>query len=99
MVALGMSVVTSQATGVGITAVPTGYADLASDLFFVYEQFFGEFRVNSAVGTETYVGKNYDSKAMRKVPDGSDIAVTLENSSLSQGLTVLHAGRMLIKLH
>ena len=97
--ALAMAVVSDVSVSIGISAVPTGFADIGSDLFFVYEQQAQEFVVNSAVGTEVYTGVQYDSKAMRKVEDGQDLAVTLEASAISAGVNVLHSGRMLIKLH
>ncbi len=59
--------------------------------------------VNEA-GIEAYqdpigVMRTLDSKAMRKVEDGQDMAFTLENSSLSAGSTTAIVGRVLVKLH
>ncbi len=99
--ALGMAIVSEQATGIGITAVPTPFTDDGSDLFFVYEEMALSLEVQSNIGTDFHRGTmlKYDSKAMRKVEDGQDIAVTLENSTLSNGTGILHHGRQLIKLH
>jgi len=97
----GISVVSEQALAIGITAVPTPLTDKGSDLFFVYEQLASRFHVGggSGTGVPTKVGnfKEYDSKAMRKVNDDQDIAVTVENEI--NGLSIFHSGRMLIKLH
>ena len=99
--AVGMSVVSQQATGVGITAVPTPYLDMGSDLFFVHQMMVGRFLDLTAAGFEmnALTWWQYESKAMRKVNDDQDIAVVVETSSLSSGAAVHHAARMLIKLH
>ncbi len=100
--ALGMCVVSDQASAIGVTAVPTPFTDLGSDLWFLHQMMFNRFEFISGVGVEplsNWIG-NYDSKAMRKVEQGQDIAVVLENSSIvGGGSNVTHAGRMLIKLH
>jgi len=94
-------VVSDQALAIGITAVPTPDLDRGSDLFFVFEEEFGEISFSSAIGFVEPVGatRHWDSKAMRKVEIGSDIAVTIEASSISNGVNVRKAGRMLVKLH
>jgi len=99
--ALGIAVVSDQALAIGITAVPTPDLDRGSDLFFVFEEEFGEISFSSAIGFVEPVGatRHWDSKAMRKVEIGSDIAVTIEASSISNGVNVRKAGRMLVKLH
>ena len=99
-VALGMSVVSEQALAIGVTAVPTPAADQDSDLFFVYEEIANVVTFQTAVG-----GYNegqllhYDSKAMRKVEQGSDVAIVVETMSTSFGASIVKSGRMLIKLH
>ena len=98
-VALSAAVVSDQASAIGITAVPTGFTDAGSDLFFLYEQQINDLVVTSAVGSLIYTSINYDSKAMRKVNDDQDVIFTLENSGIGQGSVTRHAGRMLIKLH
>jgi len=40
-----------------------------------------------------------DSKAMRKVQEGQDIAIVLENGSALDGMLFLLQFRMLVKLH
>jgi len=99
--ALGFAVVSDQALAIGITAVPTPITDMASDLWFVYEQQMGDFLFATAVGNGE-VGKlarQFDSRAMRKVEDGQDIAIVEENSGYSFGTTSQLGFRMLIKLH
>ncbi len=99
MVGLGSAVVSSQASAIGVTAVPTPMTDLGSDLWYMIELWASTFVVNSAIGTEVYQSKAYDSRAMRKVEEGQDLVFVLENSSVTLGTTVLHVARSLIKLH
>ncbi len=99
-VALGFAVVSDQAIAIGVTAVPTPDTDRDSDLFFVYEDLVGRFTFSDATGfIEQGVTKYIDSKAMRKVEGGQDVAIVLESTTLSAGVIGHIAGRMLIKLH
>ena len=99
--AVGMCVVSDQASAIGVTAVPTPFTDLASDLWFVHSIMANQFIFVSAIDFEANSGisKDIDSKAMRKVEEGQDVAVVLENSSISAGSVIISAGRMLVKLH
>ena len=99
--ALGMSIVSDQASAVGVTAVPTPFTDMVSDMFFVYEQLYGAqlFKTGVGVVEPQGVSMQFDSKAMRRVNDGQDIAVTVENSAIGDGLFAIVGFRMLIKLH
>ncbi len=98
---LAYAVVSDQAVGIGVTAVPTPETDRGSDLFFVYETQMTEFLLKDATGTQNFgVTARYDSKAMRKVEDGQDIVTVVENTTLvATGSIVINAARMLIKLH
>ena len=99
--AFGMAVVYDQAVAIGVTAVPTPDTDRGSDLFFVFEEGYSQFTFISGVGVDPDGGLTfrYDSKAMRKVEVGQDVAITAEATALSAGVTVVDGGRMLIKLH
>jgi len=99
-VSMGMAVVSDQAAAIGVTAVPTPETDRDSDLWFVYETIMGRFGLSSAIGLlELGEKKDYDSRAMRKVEGGQDIAVVLETSASHPSAIVAHAFRQLIKLH
>ncbi len=96
---LGFSVVSDQATAIGVTALPTPATDQGSDLFFVYESWTGLFQL---VGTDVQsevTSKQYDSKAMRKVDDDQTVVITAEAGLIDQGLIVRNSFRMLVKLH
>ncbi len=99
--ALGFAVVSDQALAIGVTAVPTPFNDIHSDLWFMHEIIAGSFTFVSGVGFEPVGGiyKSIDSRAMRKVEDGQDIALVIENSGISLGTDNMTAGRLLIKLH
>jgi len=43
--------------------------------------------------------KDFDSRAMRKVEDGQDIALVAESGGASVGVNFTKSGRFLIKLH
>ena len=98
---LGLCVVTDQASGVGITAVPTPENNRDSDVWFVYETIISAFSLITAAGVLTDgIMTQFDSKAMRKVEDGSDVVVVVENTTtFANGSIVTTGGRMLVKLH
>ncbi len=100
-VAYGETVVSVPASLIGITAVPTPFTDLGSDLWFVHAINAGSFIFVSGVGFHPTGGvvTRIDSKAMRKVEDGETVIGVLENPSLSLGTSSLVVGRFLIKLH
>ncbi len=98
--AFGASVVSDQASAIGVTAVPTPITDDGSDLFFVYQSFVSSLVFGDATGI-TNEGQWYpiDSKAMRKVNDDQNVVITAELDASSSGVTLITAFRMLIKLH
>jgi len=100
-VGLGYAVVSDQASAIGVTAVPTPFTDDGSDLWFVYEEIMQTQEGGTTTEFLSPRGRfeTFDSKAMRKVEDGQDMVIVLENSSLGDGVGVLHHARMLIKLH
>ena len=98
--ALGFCVVSDQAFAAGVASVPTPFAELGSDLWFSHDTLVSEFVFADASGfINAGVGKDFGSKAMRKVEEGSNIAQVIEASAVSDGCQVTLAGRMLVKLH
>ncbi len=100
-IGLGLAIVTEQATAIGVTAVPTPITDLGSDQFFVHELLFNRYLFTTAVGFDGNGGREriVDSKAMRKVKESDDLAVTVETTGTSEGSILIFGGRMLVKLH
>ena len=94
--AFGMAVVSDQAVAVGVTAVPTPATDQTSD-WFAHRWLSGNAvnLTDQTVGSRSY---DLDSKAMRKVEQGSDIIIVLENA-IATGCVIGMAGRFLIKTH
>ena len=94
--AYGIAVVSDQAVGVGITAIPEPITDMGSNLWLLHQIVYAD---ESDVATFTRSGqfRSQDSKAMRKVEVGSDVVVVAENTSASFGSTWVIGGRMLVK--
>ncbi len=101
--AMGIAVVSDQALAVGVTAVPTPIAEKGSDLWFVFEAMCSRMLFGSDTGFNDGSGvtRDFDSRAMRKVEDGQDIALVKEASGASgfTGGRMTKVGRMLIKFH
>ncbi len=97
--AIGMAVVSDQAVAVGITAIPTPITDLNSDLWFLLKVALGS---GSGVNDgQVGFGGSVDSKAMRKVEEGSDVIIVAEagGAAVTEGFVLAIGGRMLVKLH
>ena len=98
--AMGIAVVSDEASAVGVTAVPTPITEMGSDLWFVHKVLMGSFFAADATGLGNR-GFPYevDSKAMRKVDIGQDLVVVAEFSGAGLGSVMFVGGRMLVKLH
>ena len=96
--AYGISIVSDQASAIGITAVPTPFTDEGSSLFFVHGRRSGRIIIATAVGVrDVGSGDEFDSKAMRKVELGQDLVASVEHEAAMSG-TITHLGfRILIK--
>ncbi len=99
--AMGFAVVSEQARAAGIASLPSPITDEASDLFFVMQYWEAASWVGNAASPATVMKRFvYDSKAMRKVPDGAALVVTMENAALAGiGAQYINKFRVLIKLN
>ncbi len=99
--AIGYAVVSDQAAAIGITAVPTPWTDIDSDLWYVHQMKMSRFLFVSGVGIENEQarGWQYESKGARKVNGDQDFVLVGETSAVSSGCVIHHAARILIKLH
>ncbi len=97
---MGMAVVTDAAAAIGVTAIPAPSSNNDDDVWFVWTPFVANVRFDDATGFQVNTINKFpfDSKAMRKVHDGSTAVVMLENDTTTALQYVLHF-RMLIKLH
>ncbi len=97
---LGMAVVTDAAAAIGVTAIPAPSGASDDDAWFLWTPFATDVRFDTGIGfaMDTLTVFQFDSKAMRKVHDGSTAVVVLENdTTVSMDFVILF--RMLIKLH
>ena len=79
--ALGLAVVSEDAFGIGVTAVPTPIADIGSDAWLMWMPFSHAFRFAAAVGLNEPIQSMFtiDSKAMRKFHADERVVVVIEN--------------------
>jgi len=100
--ALGMAVVSDQATAIGISAIPTPVTDADSDLFFVHQYMVGSvgFADSTGIWQRANTQVEVDSKAMRKVNADQDVVLVVElDVGIGNGMGIFGGGRFLIKLH
>ncbi len=95
----GLAVVSDQAVGIGVTAVPTPATDNGSDLWFTYVSGAVFENVDANVSGVDQLLIPIDSKAMRKVEDGQDVVAVVETDAQSLGAQATAFFRLLIKLH
>ncbi len=96
--AYGEIVVTDNASGVGITAVPDPDSDFDAD-WHTWQGLISAMLSDTSVGI-TMVGQQYqvDSKAMRKV-GANDDAISVVTNTSTVGAKITTRGRFLVKLH
>ncbi len=97
--AYGVQVVTENASGVGITALPTPAVDTDSD-WFIWQALRTITVGLTSVGVDIGGDRQYniDSKAMRKVGANDDVVIVVDEVS-AVGSRIMDAGRMLVQLH
>ena len=95
--AFGLYVVSDLAFAAGAASIPSPVTDGSDDGWFVHQTFIGE---SSQAVEAGWNGMRYtiDSKAMRKVPEGSIAAVVIENTSILNALQFGVGIRMLSKI-
>ena len=87
--ALGFCIVMDQALAVGVGSIPTPYSDQDSELWFVHQYWATRNMKQTDVGfsAEGFQRVDFDSKAMRKLPSGSSLAVVIENGNSGAGVS------------
>ena len=97
--AIGFAVVSRQAVVAGVASVPTPTLEAESGLWFVHQYWAHTTVFQSATGFSENSQTNFeiDSKAMRKVDQGQDIVVVIENGSGNAGVEFILNFRILIK--
>ncbi len=85
--ALGMAVVSRDAFGIGITAVPLPINDIDNDSWVVWAPYHHARALGTASGQSPAETKLViDSKAMRKIHGEQNLVVVLQNENTSFGL-------------
>ena len=97
--AFGLILVTDLAAAAGAASIPGPVTDRADDGWFVWQAIVQDFLWGSAVAS-IMRGVQYpiDSKAKRKVQEGQQVAIMVENSSSTTGFNCGTALRMLSML-
>jgi len=97
--AVGLAVVTDQAVAIGVTAIPTPYADGESDKWLLHEYWAASMEVATAVSIAN-ISQRFvlDSKAMRKVSPDETVVLVIENGSAGGGAIYRLDLRILSKL-
>jgi len=84
--AFGAIVVTDAAAAIGVTAMPDPVSDASDDGWFLWVPFFQTSVTN--VNSRQSVEYHFDSKAMRKVPEGFLVAFIATNADDTHGLQI-----------
>ena len=96
---IGYAIVSTEASGVGITALPTPATEISSDLWLAHVSQLGRFELVGSAISSKIEGEHYDFRSMRKVEDGQDEVITVEAGIGGSGCIVQNVGRQLVKLH
>ena len=95
--ALGLIVVNDLAVAAGAASIPGPITDRGDDGWFLYVPIVQGFQFATAVGFDARNMTQYmfDSKAKRKVQDGFQIAIMVENASSADGFNIASVFRLL----
>ena len=97
--AFGAILVSNDAFGVGITAIPGPLSDAESD-WAVHQMMVNRYIVSTAVGFDSVAGRLFaiDGKARRRVPAGYTLAMVYETGAISDGCFLTAGFRALFRL-
>jgi len=95
----GHCVVSDQAVAGGVGVIPTPATERGSDLFFVHQSWVGGVDLVGTSWAADLTPQHYDSRAMRRVDDDSQVVVTVEAGLIGTGVLITNTFRRLIKLH
>ena len=96
--AFSAAVVSQRAVTTGITALPDPVTEAGADFWFLYQPWSIIRQVSNNSGSVPFV-MMFDSRAQRKVPEGSDIAFVMANASSAFTVEFAVSLRILVKLH
>ena len=90
--ALGMIIVSTTAFAAGIASISNPFSDVNDDGWFLYVPFAQDTGLVTAPLSKEY---SFDSRAKRKVEDGSTAVIVLANSHATEGLDFAIVMRLL----
>ncbi len=95
--AFGIGVFTNTAIAAGIASLPDPVTDVEDEIWFVYGHISSQFKFGSDIAFDAQNATlwEFDSKAMRKVPQGYAIAFIIANSHATTGFNATVAFRFL----
>ncbi len=98
--AFGMIVVNDLAAAAGAASIPGPVVDASDDGWFVWEPFLSaQESVGATAVTVPMSVFHFDSKAARRVEQGFQIAIMVENASATHAFDVLSAFSQLSKVN
>ncbi len=95
--ALGFIIVNDLAVAAGVASIPGPITDRGDDGWFVYVPIAQAFNFESGIGVNPNMSTQYpfDSKAKRKIQEGSQVAVVVENAHATSAFTMTIVFRQL----
>ncbi len=95
--AWGLIVVMETAVTAGVASLPLPYSQAENDGWFAHQFFAAEGAASTNVG-QHLERFEFDFRSQRKVEEGMDIAVVVQNGSATDDMRYVSSFRMLIKL-
>ena len=88
--AVGLAVFDDTAVGVGVASLSDPITDVADDIWFAYKPVFVRFNFRDATGADAIGGIVYEfeSKAMRKVPQGKSLGLIVANANATDAMSI-----------
>ena len=77
--AFGMCVVSDAAITAGVASIPTPITESLDDIWFVWEGF--QFQAPASLDTALSVEFEFDSRAQRRLVEGTAVALVVENAT------------------
>jgi len=98
--AFGLILVNDLAVAAGVASVPGPVTDREDDGWFVYVPIAQRLLLSTAAGFDAQAGVQYhfDSKGRRRVEEGFQIAIVVENASAAHGFNIATVFRVLTQI-
>ena len=99
--AVGMCIASDQAVAAGVASISTPYTDQDSEVWLMHRYFGGAVRFHTAAGfdAQAMTSFEFDSKGMRKLPQGRTLCVVVENGAATTGIEYFLQYAVLFKVN